>query len=148
MPKTRAPYVAVHLKPSTQEMYETALRKHWMRSLGSLPLSAITREHVKTRLGEMLTAGLKPSRVKGALNIVRACLNAAVEDGVILGNPAARAGKFAGRSGTAREVEAFPGRGIGEAAGHDRPGDAGGVSADAHARPYWTSDRRGPYTPG
>ena len=55
-------YVAVHLKPSTQEMYETALRKHWVPTLGSLPLSAITREHVKTRLGEMLTAGLRSTR--------------------------------------------------------------------------------------
>ncbi|MBI3455457.1 MAG: site-specific integrase [Candidatus Rokubacteria bacterium] len=100
-------YVAVQLKPSTQDMYETALRKHWTPTLGARPLTAITREQVKTRLGEMLTAGLRPSRVKGALNILRACLNAAVEDGLILGNPAARAGKFAGRAGSSREVEAF-----------------------------------------
>lgn len=100
-------YVAVYLKPGTQEKYETILRKHWFPHLGRLPLSAITRDRVKTVLGEKLAGGLKPSTVKGALNVLRACLNAAVEDACLTGNPAARLGKFASCSGETREIEIF-----------------------------------------
>lgn len=100
-------YVAVYLKPGTQEKYETILRKHWFPQLGRLPLSAITRDRVKTVLGEKLAAGLKPSTVKGALNVLRACLSAAVEDAHLTGNPAARLGRFASCSGETREFEIF-----------------------------------------
>jgi len=41
------------------------------------------------------------------LHVLRACLSAAVEDGLILGNPASRLGKFATRSGKAREIATF-----------------------------------------
>jgi integrase len=36
-------YVAVHLKPGTEENYTIRLKKHWLPTLGPLPLSAITR---------------------------------------------------------------------------------------------------------
>jgi integrase len=100
-------YVAVHLKPSTQEMYETVLTKHWKPAIGSSPLNALTRERIKAHLGTLLGSGLSTSRVKGALNVLRACLTAAVEDGLIPRNPAARLGRFAGRTGEVRELEIF-----------------------------------------
>ena len=100
-------YVAVHLKPSTQEMYEAVLTKHWKPVLGTAPLTALSREQIKVHLGKLLASGLSASRVKGALDVLRACLTAAVEDGAIAGNPAARLGRFAGRSGDVRELEIF-----------------------------------------
>lgn len=100
-------YVAVHLKPSTQEMYEGVLTKHWKPAIGNAPLTALSRDQIKTHLGKLLASGLSANRVKGALNVLRACLTAAVEDGAIPGNPAARLGRFAGRSGDVRELEIF-----------------------------------------
>ena len=100
-------YVAVHLKPSTQEMYGTVLTKHWTPVLGPKPLATISREQVKTQLGKLLASGLSANRVRGTLNVLRACLTAAVEDGLLPGNPAARLGRFAGRTGDVRELEAF-----------------------------------------
>jgi hypothetical protein len=76
-------------------------------AIGTTPLSALSREQVKGHLGKLLASGLSASRVKGALNVLRACLTAAVEDGGIPGNPAARLGRFAGRSGDIRELEIF-----------------------------------------
>jgi integrase len=45
--------------------------------------------------------------VKGHLDVLRACLSVAVEDQLILANPAARLGRFVTRSGETREVETF-----------------------------------------
>lgn len=100
-------YVAVHLKPGTEENYTIRLKKHWLPTLGTLPLSAITRDQIKTILGKKLAAGLKPVTVQGALHVLRACLSAAVEDSVIPANPASRLGKFATRTGEMREIETF-----------------------------------------
>jgi len=86
-------YVAVHLKASSQEMYGTVLAKHWKPALGNLPLASLTREHVKTQLGRLLASGLSATRVKSVLNVLQACLSAAVEDNVIPGNPAPKSNR-------------------------------------------------------
>jgi hypothetical protein len=70
------------------------------RGLGPKPLTSITREVVKTQLGKLLAAGLSPGRARGALNVLRACLTAAVEDGLLPGNPAARLGKRGSATGS------------------------------------------------
>jgi hypothetical protein len=67
VPRPRAStYVAVHLKPSTQEMYETVLTERRTPGLGTVPVAAITRDRVKTHLGKLLGAGLSANRVPGA----------------------------------------------------------------------------------
>jgi integrase len=90
--------VALRLKPATAEKYADVLRKHWRPELGKLSLSAITRAHVKTILQRKLMAGMKPNMARIMLTVLRACLYAAVEEGRITGNPAARVGKFIGRA--------------------------------------------------
>jgi len=97
--------VALRLKPGTVETYGDVLRNHWLPELGKRPLSAITREHVKTILQRKLMAGMKPNMAQSMFGVLRTCLNAAVEEERIMGNPAARVGKFIGRSRT--EVEIF-----------------------------------------
>jgi integrase len=89
----------VCLKPGTAEQYAQAFRVHWLPELGEVTLPALTREHVKMVLSRKLAAGLKPNTVKLLLSILRACLNAAMEDGLIVSNPAARVGKFIPRTG-------------------------------------------------
>jgi integrase len=97
--------VALRLKPATAEKYGAILRKHWLPELGKLPLSGITREKVKTILQGKLMEGMKPNMARIMLTVLRACLYAAVEEGRLTGNPAARVGKFIGRARV--EVDIF-----------------------------------------
>lgn len=97
--------VALRLKPATKEKYAEVLRKHWLPELGKLPLSAITRDHVKTILQRKLMGGMKPNMGRIMLTVLRACLYAAVEERRIASNPAARVGKFIGRARV--EVDIF-----------------------------------------
>ena len=71
-------HVEAQRKPGTSEKYEMILRKHWRPGLGRLPLTGVTRDHIKTMLGEKLGAGLKPRTVRGHLDVLRACLSVAV----------------------------------------------------------------------
>jgi integrase len=100
-------HVAAHCKPGTAEKYEMIFRKHWLPAVGHLPLIAVTREHIKAVLAEKLSADLKPRTVKGHLDVLRACLAEAVEDKLILINPAARLGKVVPRSGDNQEIDIF-----------------------------------------
>jgi hypothetical protein len=58
-----SPFVAVHLKPSTQEMYEAVLTKHWKPAIGNAPLTALSRDQIKAHLGKWLACGLSAGRV-------------------------------------------------------------------------------------
>jgi hypothetical protein len=97
--------VTLRLKPATVEKYREVLRKHWLPELGKLPLSDITRDQVKTILQGKLMEGVKPNMARIMLTVLRACLYAAVEEGRLTGNPAARIGKFIGRARV--EVDIF-----------------------------------------
>ena len=82
--------VALRLKPGTVEKYREVLRNHWLPELGRLPLSVSKRDHVKTILQGKLMAGMKPNMARSMFGVLRACLNAAVQEGRLVGNPAAR----------------------------------------------------------
>ena len=56
-------FVAVHQKPSTQEMYEAVLTKHWKPAIGSAPLTALSRDQIKAHLGKRLACGLSAGGV-------------------------------------------------------------------------------------
>jgi integrase len=87
--------VALHLKPATQENYRVAMRRHWLPPLGGLPLVALTRERIKAVMAEKLSQNeLRPSSLRSALIALSACLNAALEAGLIVANPAIRLGRF------------------------------------------------------
>ena len=96
--------VALRQKPGTVETYRGVLRNHWLPELGTQPLSAITRERIKTILQRKLMAGMKPNMARSMFGVIRTCLNAAVEEERIMGNPAARVGKSIGRSRAEAEI--------------------------------------------
>jgi hypothetical protein len=100
-------HVEAQCKPGTAEKYEMILRKHWLPRLGRLPLTGVTRDHIKSMLGDKLNAGLKAKTVRGHLDVLRVCLSVAVEDELIPANPAGRLGKFTGSSLETREIETF-----------------------------------------
>ena len=97
--------MALRQKPGTVETYRGVLRNHWLPELGPLSLSAITRERIKTILQRKLMAGMKANTARSMFGVLRTCLNAAVEEERIMGNPAARLGRLIGRSRT--EVKIF-----------------------------------------
>jgi len=81
-------------KPSTVEHYERVLRCHWFPALGDVPLTALTREGIKAALAR-LAGTLRATTISAsALTPLQGCLSAAVEAGLVPGNPAARLGRF------------------------------------------------------
>jgi len=84
----------VRCKASTLDLYRQQLANHILPSFGPLSLSEITRERVKTFLADRIANGLNPSTVQSLLIPLRAILYAAVENGAIPSNPAARMGRF------------------------------------------------------
>jgi len=76
------------LRPTTRANYEQALRLHILPPLGELVLPSVTRTVVKNALANVLKAGLAPGTVRFVLAVLRSCLGAAVEDGLLLANPA------------------------------------------------------------
>jgi integrase len=85
--------VALSCRERTREIYATRLRRDVYPTLGELPLTALTRQHVL----ELLAAkgpGRAPAGLRLILIPLRAMLNAAVDDGVITANPALRIGRL------------------------------------------------------
>jgi integrase len=81
------------LKLSTVEHYRQRLRVHLIPTFGHMKVRMLHRGGVKAFLAEKLASGLAPDSVRLILATLRALLNAAVDDGVIMANPAARLGK-------------------------------------------------------
>jgi integrase len=97
--------VPLRQKPGTVETYRGVLRNHWLPELGTLTLSAITRQLIKTIIQRKLMAGMQANTARSMFGVLRTCLNVAVEEARIIANPTARVGKFIARSRT--EVEIF-----------------------------------------
>ena len=74
--------------------YEEQLRLRVVPRFGAQALTKITREEVKSFVGDLSNGKLARNTVRLTYGALRACLNAAVEDGIIASNPASRIGKF------------------------------------------------------
>jgi integrase len=86
--------VRLRCKPSTYEQYHVELRSHWFPPLGDVPLTALTRDRIKMVLGD-LGQRLRATTIRASVIVpLQGCLSAAVEDGLLPGNPAARLGRF------------------------------------------------------
>jgi len=81
------------LKPATFRSYSYALDVHVPAVLKTLRLRQLARAHVRELLSAKLAAGLSRNTVRIIHATVRAMLNAAIEDGVSVRNPADRLGK-------------------------------------------------------
>lgn len=75
--------------PKTRVGYESLLRSRVLPRFESMELRRISSAVVREWVAEMLADGLSPARVRQALQVLRASLNVAVEDGLIARNPAA-----------------------------------------------------------
>jgi integrase len=77
------------LRAGTLRGYGIYLRAHVVPVLGALPLAAVTPSHVRDLVGLKLREGLAKKTVLNIARTLHACLVTAVEDGLILKNPAA-----------------------------------------------------------
>jgi integrase len=88
-------YAEVECKPSTVASYRQLLRLYLHPRFGEIRLDAITRDSVKDYLASLVAAGrLSRNTLRLIVCTFRVILNAAVEDGVVDRNPAARLGRF------------------------------------------------------
>jgi integrase len=93
-------------KSGTRAKYAETLRLRWLPRIERVPLVDLTREQLTTHLAALEIAGLKYKTVCLALDVLRACLNAAVQDGHLAANPAARLMKFLTPTRATRAVDA------------------------------------------
>jgi len=81
------------LKPRTAAHYAAILGRHVLPILGRRRVRDLGRARLKALLVAKLDTDLAPATVSIIYRTVRAMLNAAVDDGVLLANPAARLGR-------------------------------------------------------
>ncbi len=86
--------VATHVKPTTISVYRTMLDKHILPVLGGVKVQTLHRAQVKALLVSKLTEGrLTRSSVRIMHAVLRSLLAAAVDDGLLVVNPADRLGR-------------------------------------------------------
>ena len=81
------------IKPRTLESYAATHRRYLLQAFGKTKVRQIARGRVKAFLVEKLAAGYARNTVRIMHATLRVMLNAAVDDGVILANPADRLGR-------------------------------------------------------
>ncbi|MFI5330037.1 MAG: tyrosine-type recombinase/integrase [Desulfobaccales bacterium] len=86
-------YVETNLKFTTQKSYDYIIRVHLGR-LKDRPLDQIRRPEIRELIYEKLKTDLSPKTVLNIKAVVSSVMNHAFEDGLIIGNPVARLGKF------------------------------------------------------
>lgn len=97
----RAWLASRQLRLRTRESYEDQLRLRILPRLGALPLSKITPRHVREWYGALVqqadTAGRGHRAATSSYRVLRAMLNTAVQDEILLRNPCALRGASAER---------------------------------------------------
>ena len=80
----------VHLKPSTRSRYTALVRRHIVPVFGSTPLAKIEHSAIAAWIVDLLDGGLAGPTVRHAHRVLHMILNAAVDDGRLVRNPAPR----------------------------------------------------------
>jgi integrase len=81
----------VDLKPKTQVGYASLLRTQILPAFGGRPISRIRPIDVQEWIARMQNAGLSPSRIRQAANLLGSILKAAVNEDMLTKNPCASA---------------------------------------------------------
>lgn len=81
---------SIDVKPKTRAGYESMLNARILPSFGNLQLLQIPPAAIRTWLTEMMAEGLSPATAAGARRILHACLQTAVDDGILARNPVDR----------------------------------------------------------
>jgi len=87
-------HVKTNLKPSTRHGYRHLLENHILPVFGSRPLAEIARDEIKALCYRKIQEGLSASTVSYLARTLSAIFNHAVEDGVVVANPASRPGRY------------------------------------------------------
>lgn len=85
--------ISASVKLRTLETYQSTLRLHLLPVFGGVRVRQLHKGRVKAFLAQKLAAGLSRNSVRIIHATLRALLNAAVDDGVILSNPADKLGR-------------------------------------------------------
>jgi integrase len=85
--------IRMSVKPRTLDSYQQLLRLHLLPVLGPVKVRSIARGRIKMLLANKLAAGLSRNTVRLVHAALRALLNSALDDGVILANPADKLGR-------------------------------------------------------
>jgi integrase len=85
--------IASSVKPGTKDSYDLHLRLHILPVFGATKVRQMTRGRIRAFLAEKLTTKLSRSTVRITHATLRVMLNSAMDDGVILANPADRLGR-------------------------------------------------------
>lgn len=85
--------MAATVKPATLESYADTVRLHVRPALEHMRVRDLERGQVKALLVEKLGAGYSRNSVRIIHATLRAMLNAAIDDGALLANPAVRLGR-------------------------------------------------------
>ncbi len=81
------------LKPRTLDSYKRTLKLHLLPVFGTIKTRQLHKGRIKAFLAHKLTSGLSRNSVRIIHATLRAMLNSAVDDGVILANPADKLGR-------------------------------------------------------
>jgi integrase len=101
----------VGLTEKTRAGYQGILNSRVLPTFGQVPMKKVTRAALSKWVSEMSLEGLSSPRVRNCFNVLAACLEAAVNEGLIGRNPArgvelpARPAQFSHRYLTAEEVD-------------------------------------------
>lgn len=74
-------------RPETSRLYERTLRLHVYPVIGSRQLGALRRSDIQELVAGMVRGGYMPKTIENLVRLVRAILNAAVDDGLIVNSP-------------------------------------------------------------
>jgi integrase len=74
-------------RPGTSRLYERTLRLHVYPVIGDRQLGALRRSDIRGLVAGMMAGGYKPKTIENVVRLVRAVLNAAVDDGIIATSP-------------------------------------------------------------
>jgi integrase len=85
--------IATAVKPRTHDSYQKNLRLHLLTAIGPLKVRQLHKGRIKMLLAEKLASGLSPNSVRIIHATLRGMLNAAVDDGILVANPAERLGR-------------------------------------------------------
>ena len=109
-------YARVECKKSTADGYESVLEQYLRRPFSKQRLSEITRDQVKNLIGDLIAKDLSRNTVRNVLCVLRGMFNYAIEEGLVISNPASRLGRFTrgarstenrGTALTSEEVQQF-----------------------------------------
>lgn len=74
-------------RPGTARLYERTLRLHVYPVIGGRQLGALRRSDIQGLVAGMIGSGYMPKTIENVVRLIRAALNAAVDDGILATSP-------------------------------------------------------------